>query len=93
MMWDVWKMAKAYSCRPSELLGITNSAGAYHADRATMYFCTELEVALSEVDGRKMSEPVKNLERKKLLDKWLKLEPAKTGGASGYRDPAMKFTG
>lgn len=86
-------MSKTYQCRPSEILGITNTGAAFHADRATMNFCTALENAMSAVDKRKikMSDVMKMAEKQKILDHWLGLVNEKDRGR--FRDPAANFAG
>lgn len=94
-MWETWKMAKLYNCRPSDILGITNTAARFHADRATMIFCESVENAMAVVDKSKQkSEALKSAERMRILDHWLgNTAPVGTSTTAGrFRDPAAKFT-
>lgn len=91
-MWRIWKLAKAYSARPSELLGVTGDGlAAYHLDAAVWTFGSELDQALEEAvqpekHGRKTKPLTPAQQRHRItevLEKWLGIQ-----GLKKYRDPA-----
>lgn len=68
-MWQLWQMSKAYSSRPSELLGIEDPFDAYKLDRAVWHFGTELSAELNKVEGKTDKDIRRKQER--ILKKWI----------------------
>lgn len=79
-LWTLHREAKAYGCRPSELLGVSDAFMAYCLDNAVFSFGDALEIELESQSG-KTSEEVKRKKERVLRD-WLGL-PKK------YRNPTM----
>lgn len=81
-------MAKAYTCRPSELYGIQHPVQELFFDRAVWLFGTSLEAELEQVTNSssksKKPKSQKQIEqaRLKVLNKWLGNQ------AVGFRAPA-----
>lgn len=81
-------MAKAYTCRPSELYGIQHPVQELFFDRAVWLFGTSLEAELEQVTNQssksKKPKSQKQIEqaRLKVLNKWLGSQ------AVGFRAPA-----
>jgi hypothetical protein len=81
-MWDLYNLAKTWSCRPSQLLDIENSWDAFRIDDAVAVFGGAIELQLSNIDGKNMREIQKKQE--------LALRRILAGRDSQkYRDPAV----
>lgn len=78
-MWAIYKTAKTFSCRPSELLAIDDSYAAYCFDSAVGQFGRSLDAELASVEGKNKKELTTKTQR--VLGKWL-------DGEMKFRDPA-----
>lgn len=87
MLWQMYTMAKTWSCRPSDLLGLQeNSHTAFCFDRACAVFGNALKAELDAVEGKKKKE----IERKReqILSKWFNSEARSTEAQpKKFRDP------
>lgn len=90
-MWRLWKVAKTYRTRPSDLLGVDDKLAAYHFDVAVWTFGTELDEAIRQAtEPQKQGRKTKALSPSQIytktmgvLEKWLGVE-----GLKKFRDPA-----
>lgn len=90
-MWRLWRLARAYHTRPSDLVGIDDGLAAFHFDNAVWMFGSELDEALRQAtEPRKQGKKLKPLtEAQKhhavstVLEKWLGIT-----GIKNFRDPA-----
>lgn len=55
-MWSLWNMAKSYSCRASELLGVQEPLVAFYVDRAVAAFGSLVDKEIEEAKNRKGSD-------------------------------------
>jgi hypothetical protein len=78
-------LALTYRCRPSELLGITNTHAAFCYDRATAIFGNTLKQELDEVEGKKKQEIKKK--RDQILRRWF---PEARSKEQQFRDPGSR---
>lgn len=65
-------MAKTFSSRPSEFLGVSDGYTAYCLDNAVYTFGSTLESELKGVEGKNKGEMKSKTER--VLQKWLGIE-------------------
>lgn len=95
MMWRLWKMAGAYSTRPSELVGLADDGlAAFHFDSAVWQFGVELDAALDDAvkphkQGKKVKELTPAQQRdaiSRVMEKWLGVK-----GIRKFRDPAAQL--
>lgn len=83
-------MAKAFSCRPSEILAIQSDLEAFRLDRAVYRFGTHVDAALDKVSGKSDSE-IKT-KRLRVIESYF--PKAQNASASGkkkkFADPASR---
>lgn len=85
MLWEAWKLAKAYRTRPSSLYGITDEVAAWCFDRAVFLFGTELEAELRDATDGAKNKQQSAARQQRVMAKWL-------GGKVQYKDPAAGTT-
>lgn len=71
LLWDLYRKAETYNCRPSEMLGVTDVWMAYEIDGAVFQFGSALAGELESVEGKNKAEIKRKRER--ILTKWLDL--------------------
>lgn len=69
--WRLYQLAKTCNCRPSDLLGLTNSYQAFCLDEAVVYFGDALEAELERVSEKAKTQRAAEGRRKLVLEKWL----------------------
>lgn len=74
-------MARAYRCRPSEVLGVSDRLTAFYLDRAVYALAGRIQ---SEMDNLKGDERA-HLKLPMILNKWGLTQP----GRSGFADPTQ----
>lgn len=91
--WRLYRLAKACSCRPSELLGLNNSYAAYCLDEAVIYFGEMLDQALEEAAEGAKNAKVAHAKQMLVFEAWLNTpeEHQKNGTSSkgAFRSPAL----
>lgn len=80
MLWEAWRLAKAYTCRPSEIYAIKDEVTAYSFDRAVYLFGSQLEAELKTAAKDAKSDIQANGRRQRVLAKWL-------GTQAKFKDP------
>lgn len=80
MLWEAWKLAKAYRTRPSDLYGIRDEVAAWCFDRAVFLFGTELEAELRDAADGAKNKQQSSSRQQRVIAKWL-------GGKAQYKDP------
>lgn len=83
-MWTLYRMAKEFGSRPSDIMGITGEARRLMFDNAVFTFGIALSNAISSVEGKNSKEIEKKTQR--VVDKWLR-DP---NAPKRYRDPAKR---
>lgn len=75
-MWHLWRMAQAYSRRPSELLGITDPWVAWQVDAATHAGGTTVDAEVSKAEAAEAGKNHPQIERavKRALERVLGVE-------------------
>lgn len=86
MLWEAWRLAKAYMCRPSEIYGVKDEVTAYSFDKAVYAFGSNLDAELKKASAGAKSDSQANGRRQRVLAKWL-------GGKAQYKDPAVAGAG
>jgi hypothetical protein len=81
MLWEAWRLAKAYTTRPSEIYGIKDEVTAYSFDKAVYMFGSNLDAELKKAGQGAKSDAQANGRRQRVLANWL-------GGRAQYKDPA-----
>lgn len=86
-MWLTYRQAKAFSCKPSDLMGVTDQPTAYYLDRAVFTFGSALEAELEKAGqqgkGRnKKSESQIAMAKSRILAKWI--------GMQGFAEPTKR---
>lgn len=71
-LWQTYQSCKAYRCRPSELLDITEQPTAYFLDRAVQAFGTALETELEKAGQGKKSKGQVAMAQRMILNRWLR---------------------
>ena len=69
--WRIYLQAKAWRCRPSDILLIADAWDAHCYDSAVYLFGSELEAALEAVNEKTSSATTRKRER--VIRKWLEL--------------------
>lgn len=77
-MWSLYRTAKGFQVRPSELLAVQDRYAAYCLDTAVGEFGRALEAELKSVEGKNKKELQTKTQR--ILMRWLDEEPR-------FRDP------
>jgi hypothetical protein len=80
-LWQVWEQGKAYSTRPSQLMGLGKGPAAFYFDRAVTVFGQALEADLKATADSRKTESAKNMAVSMRMNTWI-------GGAQQFRDPA-----
>lgn len=86
-MWELYRLAKTWRTRPSELIAVEDELAKFCLDRAVATFGLALENELNSVhfkddkDGKKAER-----KRAQILRKWLP-ETMKASTGTGFRDP------
>ena len=85
-MWELYRQAKAFRCRPSELVGYVEPIKAFYFDRGVWMFGTEIDNALATADQNAKNPKFARAARARVLANYLR------GGESTgrYRDPATE---
>lgn len=86
MLWEAWRLAKAYMTRPSEIYGIRDEVTAYSFDKAVYMFGSNLDAELKKAGKDAKSDAQANGRRQRVLAKWL-------GGKQQFKDPAAGGSG
>ena len=84
-------MSQAYKCRPSELLGVTDSLVAFYTDRAAYTLASEIENEMELATKRLPSnakEAAHTRARQRILDSYLGIEDS--AQPNRFRSPASK---
>jgi hypothetical protein len=79
-LWDLYNKAKAYSTRPSVMLGIEDPYVAYCLDSAVFTFGQALKAELEGIEGKNKNEIKRKQDR--VLQKWLDIPKQ-------YRNPGV----
>lgn len=85
-MWEAWKMAKAYTTRPSTLYAIRDEVTAWAFDKAVYIFGSQLEAELKNAAKGAKSDSQANSRHQRVLSKWL-------GGKQQFKDPVASGQG
>jgi hypothetical protein len=85
-LWEAWRLAKAYSTRPSTLYAIRDEVTAWSFDRAVFLFGSELEAELKNAAKGAKSDAQANGRRSRILAKYL-------GGKQQFKDPVASGQG
>lgn len=85
-MWEAWRLAKAYTTRPSTLYAIKDEVTAWSFDRAVYMFGSELEAELKNAAKGAKSDAQANGRRQRVLAKYL-------GGKQQFKDPVAAGQG
>jgi hypothetical protein len=92
-LWEAWKLAKAYHCRPSDLYGIRDEVAALSFDRAIYLFGTELESELRAAQDGAKNQQQANIRQQRVMAQWLGTEIRyKSPGAASPGKPATSGT-
>ena len=86
MLWEAWRLAKAYTTRPSAIYGVHDEVAAYSFDKAVYMFGSALEAELRHAGETAKSDAQANGKRQRVLAKWL-------GVKAQYKDPAAGGAG
>ena len=81
MLWEAWRLAKAYMTRPSEIYGVRDEVAAYSFDKAVYMFGSNLDAELQKAGREAKSDAQANGRRQRVLAKWL-------GTKAQYKDPS-----
>lgn len=86
-LWQAYRIAREFRCRPSELYDVTDPIDAFKFDRAVYVFGSSLSAALDSAEGK--NEKAIRANRKRIIQKWI---PEAAGDArtkaKNFRDPA-----
>ena len=85
-MWEAWRLAKAYSTRPSSLYAIKDEVTAWSFDRAVYLFGSEVDAELKNAAKGAKSDTQANGRRQRVLAKYL-------GGKQQFKDPVASGQG
>jgi len=86
MLWEAWKLARAYQTRPSEIYAVKDEVAAYSFDKAVYMFGSNLDAELKKAGQGARSDAQANGRRQRVLARWL-------GGKAQYKDPAAAGAG
>lgn len=86
MLWEAWRLSKAYMTRPSAIYGVRDEVAAYSFDKAVYMFGSNLDAELKKAGQDAKSDSQANGRRQRVLAKWL-------GGKAQYKDPAVAGAG
>lgn len=89
-LWQVYQLAKDMRCRPSELLGITDTVQAFCFDRAAVIFGSALSHELENAKGK--TDKAIRQSQQRIFNKWIPEATDSAGkrNAKGFRDPAKR---
>lgn len=92
LLWMVYQQAKAWHCRPSEVLYLSDDwMMMFSVDQAVWTFGSALENALEEAAASAKKESGKERARQKVIRQWLPgLESSKN---QRFRDPGQEASG
>lgn len=85
-MWEAWRLAKAYSTRPSSLYAIKDEVTAWSFDRAVFLFGSGLDADLKNAAKDAKSDSQANSRRQAVIAKWL-------GKPQQFKDPSSGGSG
>lgn len=85
--WVTYRQSKAFSCKPSEILGVTSQPTAFYFDRAIYTFGTALEAEMEKAGAsgggkNKKSDQQIAMAKQMVLNRWL--------GTQKFADPAKR---
>jgi Leucine-rich repeat (LRR) protein len=86
MLWEAWKLSKAYSRTPAELYGVKDEYAAWCFNRAVFLFGTTLQNEIDAVQNKAKNERQARFKTQNLLNKWLYLPGEDVKGR--FKDPA-----
>lgn len=86
-MWDLYLLAKNWKCRPSELVGLSNTYEAYCLDEAVSRWGTWVE---GELNGVKAKSEKATQYKQQLLFNRIFDDELET--SQKHRDPAVGFS-
>lgn len=86
LLWEAFRVARTWHCRPSELFAIEDAWEAFSLDRAVALFGNALQSELDSVKGKNEKEIERN--RAAVLDRWL--PELKDHKVQRYADPARR---
>lgn len=89
MLWEAWKISKAYSKTPAEIYSIKDEYAAWCFNRAVFLFGTTLEAEIEEVQNKAKNQRQAQFRLTNLLNKWLYMPGEDVKGR--YRDPAAQL--
>lgn len=82
-------MAKAFHCRPSELIGVKEDFDAFRLDRAVYRFGSHVAGELDKVTGRNDNE-IKQKRLRVVARYFPKAQAASGSAKKGFADPAAR---
>lgn len=69
MLWQMFNLAKTWTCRPSDLVNVQSDWTAFCFDRAVATFGNALQAELDSVEGK--NNKVIASKREQVLRKWI----------------------
>lgn len=93
-LYELWKQAESYSCRPSDLLAISDDVQAFYLDRACWKYGSRLDGMINEAASKAKTDQSRASAVRGILTKALSMGKA-TGGkgtkkeSSSFKDPAL----
>ena len=85
-MLEAWRLAKAYTTRPSNIYAIKDEVAAYSFDRAVYLFGSQMDAELKNAVKGAKTDSQANGRRQRVLSKWL-------GGEQRFKDPVAAGSG
>lgn len=84
-------MADAYSCRPSDLLGVDCEIQSFYLDRACWMFGTKLDSQISQATHNAKNDVARQTAAHQVMNKALgdSGPSGKKQGPTKFRDPAL----
>lgn len=90
-------MAKAFHCRPSELMNVCNTGVSEHDEqreyflnRAVYHFGAAMENDMTEAENKETTDKARSLARAAVFARWMNDPETKKSTAGRFRDPASR---